>query len=135
LINPATRAEARQLLSLAVHNPKAVASEAAVDELFATSARSGYANQRFIESIMRREDVLDGKLNALRSPTLIIQGREDKVTPLTLSERFHHDIAGSNFLMIDNCGHSPNVEQADQFNAAVLRFLNGKALTTGVNEH
>lgn len=130
LINPATRAEARQLLSLAVYDPKTVASEAAVDELFATSARSGYANQRFIESFMRREDVLDGKLNALRSPTLIVQGREDKVTPLALSERLHHDIAGSDLLIVNHCGHSPNVEQADQLNAAVLRFLNGKAVTT-----
>lgn len=96
-----------------------------MDDLFATSARSGYANQRFIESFTRRDDVLDGRLDTLRSSTLIIQGRDDQITPLALSERFHNDIAGSELLIIDNCGHSPNIEQAEQFNAAVLRFLSG----------
>ena len=42
---------------------------------------------------------------------------------LAEGERFNKDIAGSKLIVIDQCGHVPNVEKPGEFNAAVLKFL------------
>ena len=123
IINPATREDARQLLALVVYDEQTVNSDAAVDQLFEGAVRSGYANQRFVESFARREDVLDDRLQAIKQPTLIVWGREDGINSLELGQRFNQEIPGSELVVIDKCGHNPNVEQPAEFNAAVLRFL------------
>lgn len=82
-------------------------------------------NNVFTESFIRREDVLDNKLGGIEQPTLIIWGREDGITPVTQGERFQREIPGSKLLVIEKCGHFPNFEQADQFNAALVEFLAG----------
>ena len=76
------------------------------------------------DSILRGEDVLDGRVGAIHKPTLILWGREDKLIPLKLAERFHKEIAGSRLEIIDNCGHMQHVECPKEFAAAVLEFLN-----------
>lgn len=130
LINPSTRKQMRQALELAFYDQKQYANDAAVDKAFAASARGAYAQQRFIESFIRREDVLDNKLAGIEQPTLIIWGREDGITPVALGERFKREISGSELLVIEQCGHFANVEQADQFNAAVMEFLSGANVPT-----
>jgi pimeloyl-ACP methyl ester carboxylesterase len=124
LLNPSTLEQMQQSLALAFYDQKTYVSDVAIDKAFTGSMLGAYAQQRFIESFIRHEDVLDNKLGGIRQPTLIIWGREDGWTPVALGERFKRDIPGSKLLAIDRCGHFANVEQADQFNAAVMEFLN-----------
>jgi len=42
------------------------------------------------------------------------------------AERFNKEIAGSQLIVFDQCGHVPQVEKAAEFNAAVLKFLETK---------
>lgn len=62
-------------------------------------------------------------LNKITIPTLIICGREDKVTPLVQSEFMHAKIEGSILHIIDDAGHVSNLEQANEFNNLLLDFL------------
>lgn len=62
-------------------------------------------------------------LGAINIPTLIICGREDEVTPLAQSDFMHQMIEGSIMHVIDNAGHVSNLEQPDEFNQQLLRFL------------
>ena len=62
-------------------------------------------------------------LEAIRIPTLIICGREDKVTPLVQSEFMQGHIEGSSLKIVDNAGHVSNLEQPDEFNKHVQDFL------------
>ena len=87
------------------------------------TAGDGYTIDRVVDSIIRNEDVLDGRLGAIRKPTLIVWGHEDKVIPLNFAERFHKEIANSQLRIIDNCGHMPHVECPDEFTRMVLEFL------------
>jgi pimeloyl-ACP methyl ester carboxylesterase len=87
------------------------------------AAGDGYTIDRVVDSIIRNEDVLDGRLGAIRKPTLIVWGREDKIIPLSFAERFHNEIANSQLRIIDNCGHMPHVECPDKFNHALLKFF------------
>ncbi len=63
-------------------------------------------------------------LDSIRIPTLIICGKEDKVTPLVQSEFMQEHIEGASLKILDNAGHVSNLEQPDEFNKYVAGFLN-----------
>jgi len=87
------------------------------------TAGDSYTVSRILDSMIRGEDALDNRLAAIKQPTLILWGREDRLIPLSFGERLNHEIAASELRIIDNCGHMPHVECPDQFNAAVLQFF------------
>ncbi|HEX8140464.1 MAG TPA: alpha/beta fold hydrolase [Pyrinomonadaceae bacterium] len=125
-LNPSTREGMRQLASLVFFNKQLFTSDAAIDLMLTQriSAGDGYTIQSLIESLARREDLLDNRLGAIRQPTLLIWGRDDGLTPLSqFGERFKKEIAGSQLIVFDRCGHVPQVERAADFNAALIKFL------------
>jgi 3-oxoadipate enol-lactonase len=65
------------------------------------------------------------ELSHIRVPTLILQGREDKLTPPGGSVKMSRGIARSRLLMIPDCGHVAPVEKPEVFLHAVLSFLAG----------
>src|SRR6266403_556000 len=68
------------------------------------TAGDSYTVKQVLESMVRGEDVLDGRVGAIHRPTLILWGRDDKIIPLNFAERLHKEIAGSRLEIIDNCG-------------------------------
>lgn len=62
-------------------------------------------------------------LSEINIPTLIICGREDEVTPLEQSEFLHTSIKASVLHIIDNAGHVSNIEQPEEFNNEISKFL------------
>ncbi|MEK6299980.1 MAG: alpha/beta hydrolase [Acidobacteriota bacterium] len=126
-LNPSTRDAVKQMLPLVFHNTQMFASDAAVDLFFSrrVTAGDGYTIQRFIDSIIRGEDVLDKKLGAIKQPTLVLWGREDGLTPLAMGERFKKEINGSQLFIIEKCGHVPQLEKSAEFNTALMKFLSG----------
>ena len=124
-LNPSTREGVKQVMSLIFYNKQLYASDAAADLMFTRKmqAGDGYTVRAFTESILRGEDVLDGKLDKVKQPTLIIWGREDLLTPLAMGERFHKEIKGSHLFILEKCGHVPQVEKAAEFNAVLAKFL------------
>jgi pimeloyl-ACP methyl ester carboxylesterase len=127
-LNPSTREGMKSLAAMVFSNPL-LKSDAAIDLMLTQrlSAGDGYTIQSLVESIYRGEDMLDGRLSAVKQPTLLVWGREDGLTPLAREgERFRKEINGSRLVVFDNCGHVPQVEKAAEFNAAVLAFLSGE---------
>jgi 3-oxoadipate enol-lactonase len=62
---------------------------------------------------------------AIRVPTLIICGDEDRPTPPGLSRELHAMIHNSGLAMIFSAGHLTNLEQPDAFNTLVGEFVRG----------
>ena len=56
-------------------------------------------------------------------PTLVMCGADDVVTPPSLSERLAAAIPAAELVLIEGAGHLANIEQPDQFNAALDRFM------------
>jgi pimeloyl-ACP methyl ester carboxylesterase len=56
-------------------------------------------------------------------PTLIVWGRQDAIVPVSAAEVYHASIPGSQLVILDNCGHHPEVEQSDEFVRRVQAFL------------
>jgi 3-oxoadipate enol-lactonase len=62
-------------------------------------------------------------LSRVVTPALITVGREDMITPLAESELMHKEIGGSRLVIIEDAGHVSNLEQPEQFNQALTKFL------------
>jgi 2-hydroxy-6-oxonona-2,4-dienedioate hydrolase len=65
----------------------------------------------------------DKKLAKVKTPTLIIWGRDDMLIPLAMGDALHKGIAGSQMIVIDDTGHIPMVGKPAEFNDAVSKFL------------
>lgn len=63
------------------------------------------------------------RLEELQLPTLMIVGEEDKLTPVRYSEYLLKQIRGSTLEIIPEAGHYVMLEQPEQFNRALLSFL------------
>jgi pimeloyl-ACP methyl ester carboxylesterase len=124
-LNPSTREGMRELVSHLFYNKLIFMSDGFINASLAAriNAGDGHTIRSLTESIIRREDILDKRLSAIKQPTLIIWGREDGLLPLADGQRFQKEIAGAQLLVFDQCGHVPQVEKASEFNAAVLKFL------------
>ena len=125
-LNPSTLAGAKAVASVIFANP-AYATDATAEMLFTQHMRKndGYTIDQFIDSVLRGDDVVDGKLGGIKAPTMVVWGREDHLIPLPLGERLHKEIAGSQMVVLDHCGHVPQLECAGPFNKALATFITG----------
>ncbi len=123
-LNPSTVEGMRAVLNLILYN-KAIITEAFAEQAFAGHMRNndGYTINAFIDSIQRKEDVLDGRLGSIKEPTLIVWGAQDALTPVSLGKALHDGIAGAEMLTLEKCGHVPQSECSGRFNEAVLNWL------------
>jgi len=62
-------------------------------------------------------------LSGLGIPILFLVGEEDSITPPEIVRLAHEQVAGSQFDVIAQAGHSAYFERAQAFNARVQRFL------------
>jgi 3-oxoadipate enol-lactonase len=72
---------------------------------------------------MAQRDDQTPLLSTISTPTLILVGAEDALTPVADSEKMHQAIAGSRLVVIDKAGHVSNLERTEQFNEALMDFL------------
>ena len=48
-------------------------------------------------------------------PTQIVWGRDDRIIPLSAGEAYNRAIKGSELVVLDNCGHRPEIEHTSEF--------------------
>jgi pimeloyl-ACP methyl ester carboxylesterase len=70
----------------------------------------------------RRHNIED-RLGEIHVPTLILWGREDRITPLATAERFHATIPDSTLIVLRDCGHAPMIEHPAGFGPIVRAWL------------
>lgn len=56
-------------------------------------------------------------------PTLVVWGEEDRILPVEQARRFARRFPSVQLHILPDCGHWPQMEQADAFNQAALAFL------------
>lgn len=66
---------------------------------------------------------LPSLLERVKIPTRIVWGRQDRIVPLECGELYRQAIDGSELVVIDNCGHAPQIEKPDDFTRIALEFL------------
>src|SRR5207245_6423985 len=70
----------------------------------------------------KREN-LEGRLHEIQAPTLVVWGRDDRITPPEVAERFHALIPDSRLAFLPRCGHAPMIEQPAAFSLSVQAWL------------
>lgn len=106
------------------YNPE-IANKELVDEVFDTVSDRNKAIRvvKTAKSAVRHN--LGDKLHQITAPTLLIWGKQDKVTPPIVGERFNELIDHSELHWVDECGHAPMMEKPDNFNQILEGFLKG----------
>ncbi|ADO69261.1 alpha/beta fold hydrolase [Stigmatella aurantiaca] len=77
---------------------------------------------RAMQGVITRRSVID-ELEHIHTPTLILVGEDDVVTTPARAEQLHARIFGSRLVRLPHVGHMSNLEQPEQVNAALHRFL------------
>jgi pimeloyl-ACP methyl ester carboxylesterase len=64
-------------------------------------------------------------LAKVRTPTLLVWGRQDAILPVECGDLYRRALSNSTLKVIENCGHSPQIEKPQEFQAAITEFLSG----------
>ncbi len=100
-----------------------VATKEIVDEVFATvNDRNKIVRTLAIaKSAIRHNMAKD--LPKMQTPTCIIWGKNDSVTPPNVAKEFHELLPDSDLFWIDQCGHAPMMEHPETFNQLLYDWL------------
>jgi pimeloyl-ACP methyl ester carboxylesterase len=115
----------RERVAYTFYSP-ATATKELVDEVFGI-INDNYKTLRILNmarSAQRQN--LSHLLHQIKTPTLLIWGLNDNITPPRVGHEFHKLIANSELCFIDQCGHAAMMEQSTRFNALLADFLNRK---------
>ena len=66
---------------------------------------------------------LGEELSNITQPTLLVWGNNDTITPPFVAREFNKLIPNSELHLIDKCGHAPMMEQPEEFNQILHKFL------------
>ena len=66
---------------------------------------------------------LDGALDKINIPTLVVCGDKDKETPPYMAKKFNENIKNSKLLMLSGAGHFCFLDKPHKFNMEVKEFL------------
>ena len=120
-----TRDDARKALEEAFHDPASI-PDSAVERAFAYFSEPGV--QQLIPHLDRIRQAWDAHVQAridqIGVPMLVVWGREDRMIPVANAERVR-DLPNARIVVLGDCGHVPQVEAADAFNAHLLEHLAG----------
>ncbi|GAB5475847.1 MAG: alpha/beta hydrolase [Maribacter sp.] len=101
----------------------AVATKEIVDEVFATvNDRIKLVKTLAIAKSAIRHNMAQD-LPKMQTPTCIIWGENDGVTPPDVAELFHELLPDSDLFWIKKCGHAPMMEHPEEFNTVLDAWL------------
>jgi pimeloyl-ACP methyl ester carboxylesterase len=70
------------------------------------------------------------EVDQIRLPTLMICGRDDRLTPVKYSEYLKGKIPGSKMEIVEGAGHMVMLEAAEAFSRMILTFLRSLGFST-----
>lgn len=122
LFHPTTLAQAEQLLALLTPQapwiPRFIARDM-VREMRPTA----WVVDRAMKSMQAGGDLLNGKLQSIQAPVLIVWGKQDVLVPLSCGEEMRGEMAQSSLAVFDGCGHLAPVECSDRILPETFHFL------------
>lgn len=106
------------------------------DEIRALVRRNAYkeGGQQSFVNTLRALSTLSGQrpqevarslsiLSQATCPVVFAHGRQDDVLPLDHSVNTQRLTPGSELLVLENCGHTPQIEKPDEVNRLLMRYL------------
>jgi pimeloyl-ACP methyl ester carboxylesterase len=125
-LNPGSLAETRAMLEFIVSD-KQLITDQMVEQEFRRHLKigDGATVERFLAGSLAEDQFENEKLHHLDVPTLIVWGRDDRLFSLDEARSYAKAIHGSKLVVVEQCGHIPQLEKSADFNKALLDFLGG----------
>lgn len=111
------------------------ASQRVIERSFAPSASKDlveFAKREVIQTpefvakraiVSLNESDTRDELKSIDLPTLVICGKEDRITPPAQSQELAQGISGARLVLIDGAGHFPMLEKPEIFNRELRQFI------------
>ena len=96
---------------------------ALIDEVIAMCSEIGGEIYKRQEALATVRPDRRGDLAGIKCPTIVVCGRDDAATPLALSQEIAAGIAGSQLIVVEQCGHLVTMEKPDETNVILQRWL------------
>jgi pimeloyl-ACP methyl ester carboxylesterase len=112
----------RKKTELTFYDPK-VATKDLVDEVYDIVNTRMKALKIIALARSAIKHNLGDELKDIKTPTCLIWGKNDTITPPMVAEEFNKLIPGSELHWIDKCGHAPMMEVPEEFNKVLTSFL------------
>jgi len=121
LQNSVTREETREFFKILFHD-KSLVTDRMVDDQLAMRLRSAFTITKMQEA-GDRGALTEQDVRSVKAPTLILWGKYDELANPAGADRLERTIPGARKIIIDDCGHMPQLEKAEEFNRLVRDFL------------
>ena len=111
-----------RMLPLMLHESR-VKDAALVNIIREMAERTG------VEAYIRQQKAIIARpdfrplLPSIRCPTLVLCGRQDRLTPLENSEQMAAAIPGARLVVVEECGHMSTLERPKEVNRAMRKWL------------
>ncbi len=119
------RDELRERAAFTFYDPRFATNEL-VDEIYDIVNDRGRALRLIRMARAVQAESVSEMLGRIQAPTLLVWGREDRITPPDVAEVLLEGIPDAQLEFIDACGHAPMMEHPAVFNQFTLDFLRDK---------
>lgn len=113
-------------IAIAFHDKKYV-TEALIETVEDQLARPGTKAAALAAIRGQRFDEVEPKYKTIDKPTLLLWGREDRVTTLEYGERLSKDLPRAKLVVYPQCGHFPMIEAVTPSTRDLVEFLSAAA--------
>ena len=86
-------------------------------------AENAWITRRIFDSFLTYQDVLDGKLQEVKAPVLLIWGKEENMIPLAVGATMKQQLPNSSMLVCADSGHLALFECWNELKPAMTEFL------------
>jgi pimeloyl-ACP methyl ester carboxylesterase len=92
-------------------------------DVFRLVQLNGWIVQRSMGSMLTGADLLDNRLAGLKMPVLIVWGKQDHITPVSVAYTIHAQVPQSVLEIYDGCGHLAARQCSDRIGPNTVAFL------------
>lgn len=122
IFEPRTIPELKKLEAMLIPHPMALPGF--FDRALLRAIRKNFfVVDRTLQAVKTGKEFLDGRLQAIQVPVLIIWGKDDKLIPASVGQRMHRAIPHSTLQVYRGCGHLGPAACAHQIVPNVVDFL------------
>ena len=119
---PATMDELRASFALQTDNAPKIPTFVLRDFLRRSPSKA-WIVRRSMASMLTLGDVLDGKLQRVTMPVLLVWGTNDRIVPYSVAALMRREMPHAQLVPLEGCGHLAIVECRDRAVPAIVRFL------------
>lgn len=121
-LRPKTEAQLAHMMEVLTPHPQPIPSFIARD-ILRNFAINDWVVGRALQSMGTGRDLMDGKMQTVNMPVLIIWGKQDVLTPMSVAEGMHKGMPQSLLYVFDGTGHLAPTERAIPVADSVVDFL------------